>query len=562
MTTPTYYRGPLGLVNRATDALAGVLSPTWQARRMMARDAARLGYDAAQAKRTRRTIRSTGSGDSDLLPDLVTLRDNARTMVRDDANAAALMRVLLENVVGTGLVPQGAVVGGQATGWTQQQADDWNGQAEEVFNAWADDEADATEHTDFAGLQQQVLREMVRDGEHLSHRLVVTGGRPRRIRSAVELIDVDRLVTPIKRDQADVRGGVEIGARSQPLAYWITPRHPADLPAATASERLRKNQPERWARWENGYLSILHTFERERAGQHRGVPMFASSFGLIEALNDIVESETVAARAAARICLLVKQTAQTSWPGLQQQPQGEWHEKLDAGTIKYLNPGEDAVPFVPNRPGNTWAQFCNRVLRSVCSSFGLPLEMVARDWAAMSYSGMRGALNEAHRGFGQWQQRLEVGFLRKWWAIVITEAVDSGVLAKPPRWDLNRRAYLAHTWVPPSWGYVDPTKEIQAEREAIAANLTTPQAAAQRQGGDSEANLRARARHLVRCRELEEANGLEPGSLSSMLVQPAPAAAVQPAAPAGQPPGGQDPAQPGDQPQDATPQDQPQDPNQ
>lgn len=536
------YRGPLAFLHRATDNLAGVFSPAWQAQRLAARaqSGVLLGYDAAQSKRTRRASRSAGSADSDLLPDLATMRNNARTMVRDDANAAALLRVLVENVVGTGMVPQSMVVASKETGFTESQAQEWNDEAESIFADWAEDEADATEHTDFAGLQQQVLRELVRDGEVLSHRLAVTGGRPRKILSAIETIDVDRLVNPNDQAARDIRGGVELGARSQALAYWITPRHPSDPLARMAPDRMRKNLPERWAKTENGYLSILHTFDRSRSGQHRGVPMFSSCFGLIEALNDIVESEMVASRAASKICMLVSQTTTPSMlAGIgDQQDNGEWHETLEAGTIKYLNSGEKAEPFVPNRPGVTWEAFVQRVLRSICSSFGLPYEMVARDWAAMSYSGMRGALNEAHRGFEQWQQMLARGFLAHWWRVVITEAVERGVLRRPVGWDTNRKAYLRHVWIPPSWGYVDPTKEIQAEHDAIENNLTTPQAAAQRQGGDSESNLRQRARHIVQARKMEEANNLPPGSLHPLPgaqpgQQPAaapPAAADKPAA--------------------------------
>lgn len=539
-----YGNGVRGAVARAIDGAVDLVFPGWAVRRREARirSAVMLEYDAAARKRTRRAPAAIVSADDDLLDDLETMRANARSMVRDDANAAALVQVLTENVVGTGITPQ-AMVRPEDTGMTDSQADEWNRACEALFLRWAQDEADATEHSTFFALQAQAFGELLRDGEHLSHRLTVTGGAPRELLSACEFIDVDRLQSP-RGVKGDVRAGVEVGRRMQALAYWLTPRHPAERLTRYDDERLKKNEPERWRRFEGGLPAILHAFRRTRAGQRRGVPMFSASFGLVEALNDMLETEVVASRAASKICLLVKQAVTpaiaAASPGLQREPEGEWHEQLESGTIKYLNEGEDAQPFVPQRPGNTWEAFMVRVLRTICASFGLPYELVARDFARMNYSSARVALLEARRGFELWQQLLVDQFCAPWWRIVITEGVLRGILPAPRGWLQDPRPFLRAVWVPPSWGYVDPTKEIEASRAAVEANLSTPQQEAQRNGMDAETILEARARFLRKAREVEERYELPEGALTG-------AKPAAPAAPAAPPPGGE--AGDGEQPQ-------------
>ena len=103
------------------------------------------------------------SADGELLEDLPELRARSRDLVRGDAHAAALIRTLEDNIVGTGIRVQARTTAAE-TGLSESEVAAWNRACESVFNAWAQREADATGHATFWDLQRQVLRSMKADG--------------------------------------------------------------------------------------------------------------------------------------------------------------------------------------------------------------------------------------------------------------------------------------------------------------------------------------------------------------------------------------------------------------
>lgn len=529
---PALYRGVGGAVARVVDAILSPIAPRMVVGRQRARieSAAMLNYDMAQRKRTRRAQKSS-SADEDLLRDLPEMRRNSRAMVRDDSAAAAMVRVLEDNVVGTGLRPQ-MMVDREAAQLSDAEADRWNRDAEAFFNQAAE-QLDATEKDSFWTMQRLLLRSLIVDGEFLLHRTYIDEPQRRMVGTAYETIDPDRLVDPQTVANRDVRSGVEVGERQQAIAYWITPRHPDENLAQFGDARKRSNVPERWNRIAGGQASILHGFRRDRPGQTRGIPAFAPCFGLVEAMNDMLETELQAARAASKFCAFIKQSHDGM--GLEQSSDGQWHERLESATIRYLGPGEDFVPYTPNRPGNNFEPFVVRVLRSICAALGLPYEMVAKDFGQMNYSSARVSLLEARRGFEAWQNLLIQDLCQPVFSATVMDGVVSGKLRAPRGFLQRPQLFLRAFWQPPAWGWVDPTKEIDASRLAIENSLSTPQAEAARQGGDAEANLEQRARFLRRAREVEQSYGLKEGDLTQTAAQKQQQAAQQQQQPQNEP---------------------------
>ncbi len=381
-------------------------------------------------------------------------------------------------------------------------------------------------------MQGLVLNSLVVDGEFLAHRVYIEDGQSaiaRTVGTAWELVDVDRLQDPNEGIE-DVRSGVELGPRQNAVAYWITPRHPDEQMVRWRNKDLAENKPKRWARYAGGQHSVLHGYRRDRTGQTRGVPFFAPAFALVEAMNDMLETELQAARAAAKFCAFIKQSVDASgFGGVTQSGDGQWYEKLESAAIRYLNPGEELVPYTPNRPGNNFEPFVVRVLRSICAALGLPYELVAKDFGGMNYSSARVALLEARRGFETLQQLIVDEFCQPVFASAVLDGVIHGKLRMPRGFLKNPAPFLQAYWQPPAWGWVDPVKEIEASSLAIENSLSTPQAEAARQGGDAEANLEQRARFLRKAKQTEEAYQLDPGSLTAKkaaATAPAPAPAA------------------------------------
>lgn len=522
------YKGLLGAIARAGDAVVDVFAPRIALRRRGARAktaAALAFFEGATSSRTRRRW-SSSSADAEILADLGPVRDNARGIVRDNVYAAAAVRVIEDNVVGSGIKVQ-ACAKAERTGLTDKQVAEWNRQCEEVFETWAEDWADATDQETFWDLQRRALRLAIVEGESFAHRVLVNGVPGRKLSTAVEFIDPDRVQNPKRlRDPSKFRDGVEIGARGQPVRYYVTPQHPGDRLSQSS-----KNEPVALARFRNGFANVVHVFRRDRPGQSRGISAFAPAIAQFDHAHHYTESEMIAARANAQVAMFVNRPVTEQDPDIYpvQETVGDdatssattnvYHENLDAGTIEYLNEGETIQGFIPNRPNSGYGEFIVRILRGIAASLDISYELLAKDFGGMNYSSARVALLESRRGFEALQQSLVIGqFSRPWYRNVIQEAVLRGILKRPKGWNTNQEAFLETRWVPPSWGWVDPVKEITAAALAIEKNLSTPQQEASRNGFDAEEVILSRARHIRSAIDAEEMFDLPKGSISGVAV--------------------------------------------
>lgn len=507
------YNGLGGKIAKAVDSAVGTMFPTLahSMRKARVKSQALLAFEAADANRLNPITRSR-SADAEILQDLDSLRSAARNMVRDDPHAAAMIRTCEDNVVGVGIKPQ-AAVDAAAVQATLAEVQAWSRACEREWHRWAAQEADATGSGTFYDLQRLVLRTRKIDGECLTH--TVYDAATNKI--SCEVIDVDRLASPGKFDTLTLRGGVELNARGQVVAYHIAEYHQDD-PGGFAAHW----KPVRIPRTADDLSIVQHYFRKERPGQHRGVPDFSSSLTFKKHLHGYLSSEVIAARAAANYALFIKRQVDPTDPDImpvQMNDAGttmEYHETIEPGTIQYLNEGEEPVPFSPNRPGAQFDAFVTRILRAISSSQGLAYELIAKDFGGMNYSSARAMLLEVRRTFDAERTLLVHQFCRPWWRNVMLVAMRAGRLPVPRTFAQNPEAWLEARWLSPAYGWVDPTKEIEASQASVNANLSTPYDEAARGGLEAESILEARARFLARAAELERQYGLQQGSLSGV----------------------------------------------
>lgn len=518
-----------GAVGRFLDRLVMSLAPAWGVSRMEARTrvaTARMtrelaaGYKAARRDRAK-SVGRVGSANKDLLHDLRAIRDKSRQLIRDDATAAAALEVKVDNVVGSGFKLQSACTM-EDTGFTsQQQVDDWNGACERLWADWTSQACDANECSDFDDLTRLVYQTKATDGETLAHRIAIKG-RP--ITTAFELIDVDRLDETVHDGQKDIRGGIELGDRGQPVAYHILPVHPDDL---VHVPKPGSNVAEPIARTKDGWHNMLHVMDRSRPGQVRGVPMIVPALPLFEHLHHYLDSEIIAARVNSNFAMAIERPLDPSTdPSVYEEVFGHddgsgggegsrFFEEIPPGTVEYLNPGEKLTAHSHNRPGTTFTPFVMHMLRAIAASINLPVEMLMKDFGGMNYSNARVALLEARRGFAREQRRVKAQWLQPVYETVIREGIVNGLLpSKPPRALKEWHRFARARWIAPAWGMVDPVKEAEASRIKVDNNLSTPEAESASAGGmDLREVLQSKARALVIQREIEEQNNLPPGSL-------------------------------------------------
>ncbi len=503
------------------DNFLGIFSPVWALRRRAAREAIHLfsSYNAASKDRLWSGWKpGSGSADEDLLSELPDIRDRSRELNRNDAHASSITNTILNNCVGVGLKPQSKILAA-GVDISAEQITEVQHRAEYAWRKWVP-QADAAGKLDFNEMQELVFRQILENGEAIILPLMLDE-EWRYYHLALEVVEADRLETPSygRRRARDVRSGVEIGRRGEPMAYWIKRTHPGDTKSRGYQTGDYVRIP---ARNEFGRLNVLHLYHQKRPGQTRGIPFFAPAMTLFKDMASYMEAELVSARVAACFSVFVTtenplERAMAQSGGKQDSRQNRT-ESIEPGMIDYLSPGEDIKGFSPNRPGGTFDPFIERILRSIGAALDLPYELLAKDFSKTNYSSARASLLEARRFFRYRQDWIAKKLCQPIWEMVQEEADLRGELGVRD-FGKHQYEYTRARWIAGPWGWVDPVKEVMASRKALEGNLTTLSDEAAAQGYDWEELLEQRSKEIEYAKEL------------GIYVETNPAAPAAPAAP-------------------------------
>lgn len=431
------------------------------------------------------------SADSEIITSLRLLRARSRELVRDNEYASNAVRIIQNNVAGTGIGLQAQVVNGRG-----KLNDAINDAIESAWATWSDRK---TCHTagllGFADIERLVVGQLVEAGEVLVRKIKQPFGGSK-IPFALEVIEADRLMDQYQTARApngnSIRMGVEVDGWGRPVAYWLHPNHPGDY-------QFSAFQPSKFMRVPAE--EIIHLYVMDRIPQTRGVPWFHATLKRMNNMAGYEEAEIVAARASANIVGFVKSPDLA--PGDEVQS-GERIIDSEPGTFKQLLPGEDFIGFNPSRPNSQMEPFMRFMLRSVAAGVGMSYESLSRDYSQSNYSSSRLALLDDRdlwrvlQGFVIRNFRAEIH--RDW----IDAAVLSGVLAFPDFYS-NRAKYEAVRFKPRGWNWIDPTKEVVAYRMAVRAGFMTVADVIANTGGgiDAEDVFKARRQELDMMSDLE-----------------------------------------------------------
>ncbi len=492
------------------DNFIGIFSPVTAARRRYFRYIAQnmLGtYRGAEGGRLRGSwAPGGGSADQDLLPDLATLRERSRDLVRNDGIAAGAVHTIVTNIIGSGVRPQSRV-DKDSLSINEDYADQLQKLIEKIWERWAS-YADAGGRMDFYQLEELSERQRFVNGESIIIPIRILDPKKQRPYSfALQTVEADRLNTPNDLFwNKNIRSGVEVGEFGEPLAYYIRKVHPGDIFYSKGSINNSSNNYNRYeALNEMGLPNVFHLYQVMRSGQTRGEPFFAPVINLFKDRFEYMEAELVAARVAACFAVFIKKQLATdlSIARSTKDSSDRRIEELSPGLLEYLEPGEDIQAFNPQRPGGTFGIFMERILRDVSAGLNIPYEILAKDFTRSNYSNMRASLLEARRFFMMQQRFVSIKLCQPVLITLIEEAYLKGEL---PILDFyqNRAAYVRTRWVAPGWEWIDPQNEVAASVDAINNNLSTLAEEAATQGRDWEDDLEQRARELKKIKELEK----------------------------------------------------------
>ena len=449
------------------DSALSALAPRLAAKRYAARvsiDTLRRGYDgAARGRGTDGWTTGSTSADAEISVAAPLLRNRMRDLVRNNAIAAQAVQVLVNNIVGTGIVPRANT--GDA---------ELDKQVDQLWARWAK-QADAHGHTTFHGLLNLAVREMIEGGDVFAVKRVLRSNSndlPAGVPLRIELREADHLADDRlgRRDGTSNRivHGIEYDRLGRRVAYWMYRDHPGDQNTTGSFKTVRVPA-----------AKVAHLFERQRV-QNRGVPWGAPAMRAIRDVDDWQRAELVRKKTEACMVGIVfgNDEDQMSMAPTVQDADGNLVEQFEPGLIAYARGGKD-IKF--NTPGSTAGVYeWHRVqLHIIAAGFRVPYALMTGDLSQTNFSSSRMGLNEFRRMVTQLQHQTVIPmFCEPVWRWFIDMAQVAGKLPADKE--------ISATWTPPRFESVNPLQDAQADMLEVRAGFASLPQQIARRGQDPE----------------------------------------------------------------------------
>jgi lambda family phage portal protein len=460
----------------------------------------RGGRMYAAARNTRLTTgfgsAGTSSADAELHTSLTQLRARSRQMVRDSAYAKRAKQIVVNNVIGTG-------VGMQAQVMTTRDhlADRVNDDIESAWAAWcAADSCHTGGALHFHDLERAAIGQVFEAGEVFIRKRYSAVGASR-VPLCLELIESERVpheiaVPGAESPLAEVRMGIEVDIFGRAIAYWVRQRHPGDIRASVgAVDRFERVPAE----------DMFHLRLVDRWPQTRGEPWMHTALRKIDDMNEASAGELAAVRASSYYFGTIKTPEMTTALPDEEEDDGQSVMNMEPLTIQELKPGEEFNFHAPNRPNAGLDAFLRHMLREVAAGCGVSYEALSKDYSQSNYSSSRLALLDDRDSWRVIQQWWIHNFRQPLHAAWLQQAALRRVLptVTPGQYAVDPSKFEAVLFKPRGWSWVDPTKEVNAYKEAIKAGLTTitDVIAATAGGLDIEDVVKTRKRELKLLKE-------------------------------------------------------------
>ena len=466
-------------------------------RRYLSEDAAHHGASVT-AREMRDWWPSSGSADSDVLPDLDMLRVRSRDLGRNNAMLSGAIQTQIDNIVGP-VLRLAARPNARLLGWSESEAAAWARHVEALWRDYAESPTfSAAGDRDFHASTETMLRGALLSGDALALPLWLPDRAGTRWATAHQIVEGDRLSNPGDcMDTGTLRGGIETSRHGQPLAYHIRRSHPGDA--------IYRPQDVTWARvpaqtrW--GRPRVIHLCDAQRPGQRRGVPIASTVMGALKLSGHYQLTELQASLVNAKIAAIIESTldgqeiAQMfgAEPADLLEAYNGWRGNLDSGAFIQVPVGAKVGGFAPQRPATAYASFMKHIANEISVGMNMPGLLVTKDFSEVNFSSARAALLEAWRHFHGRRRWLTSRWCNQVYAVWLEEAVNRG-LVEAPEFYAARNAYCGAQWIGVGHLPIDPVKTARANEIKLATNQTTLQAVYAEVGEDWEEAVAQRAR--------------------------------------------------------------------
>lgn len=340
-----------------------------------------------------------------------------------------------------------------------------------------------------------------RDGEILI--LKHPGWRDNKYRFAVQMLDPQSLDVLYNRNLKKghvIRMGVEFNAVRRPVAYHV-------LQAPNTSIGGYSFYGKKYIRYPAE--RIYHRFLPEWVWQSRGIPGPTTCLLRMNMVSGYEEAELTAARvAAAKMGFYITPEGEAP-PGTEDESgdeeKGDFVQDAEPGHFEILPTGYTLESWDPQHPNTAFKDFMKTMLRGVASGLGVNYNTLANDLEGVNYSSLRhGTLVEraVWMLLQDWMIESIMQPMYEDWlepALLTGEITVSGSPLRVDRIDKYKRVF----WQGRRWPWVDPQKEMNANRIAISGRFRSISSVIREQGEDPEEVFQEISNERKRLEELE-----------------------------------------------------------
>lgn len=331
----------------------------------------------------------------------------------------------------------------------------------------------------YKGLCELMLLSLLRDGEILA--LKIRNSEIKPFGFAVQLLDP--LLLQLTSDHAPgkighkITLGVEFDSAGRRVAYWL---HSTDTTHA-----------DYYTLHGRGYLRIpadriIHEFLDEYIDQARGFPIPAAAAERHYKLNQYEDAELSGAVVGASTMGVLERSEEDNGfdgqgePGYDEDAEDydeHFHMEVEGGTFQMLPHGAKLNTWDPQHPNQAYGEFVKGILRSIAAALGVSYFSLANDLEGVNFSSGRIGALEDHGVWKTLQDWLVENILQPIFDDWLAQALLMGAVrlsggSPLPAAGLSRYCEGA-AFNGRRWAWVDPKKEIDAHREAIALRVTS-----------------------------------------------------------------------------------------
>ncbi|NRA68571.1 MAG: phage portal protein [Pseudobacteriovorax sp.] len=413
--------------------------------------------------------------NSELSGSIARIRDRARDLCHNNDYAARYLSILQTEVIGE----KGIQLNSNVKVGSEQQRKELNDDIEAHWKRWGEKgSCEITGKYSFVEFQKIVMSSLARDGEVIIKKIRGADNNP--YSYSLQLLDPwcldehyhQEFVSRSNKNRVVM--GIEIDEYSRPVAYWL--KHKI---IGTSGQEFEYRRYDR--------KDIIHLFRSKRPDAIREVSWLAPSARRLKMLKAYEEAETTAARVAASKAFAIIEkdlVTSTGYGGETKRKKMNPQLEMKPGQGLKLPAGMDIKMLDPTHPQGNFSAFVTKQLQAVAAGWNLSYHTLTGDLSEANFASSRqGSLAERDewrgiQGFLKDSMMLEI--YRDWLSMAVLTRAQTGFKLTASR------AIFADTplWIPKSYPWIDPLKDIRAEILAEKAGITSKSIICSQRGHD------------------------------------------------------------------------------